>query len=55
MCEISNNGLLTDLIDSMTLNPDAVIKTTRLIIDLERRLGRMPPSTNLEGDRQLVS
>ena len=27
-------------IDSMSLNPDSVIKTTRLVLDVERRLGR---------------
>ncbi len=29
-------------IDSMSLNPDTVLKTTKLVLDLERRLGRAP-------------
>jgi pyruvate,water dikinase len=29
-------------IDSMSLNPDSVLQTTRLVLDLERRLGRTP-------------
>jgi pyruvate,water dikinase len=28
-------------IDSISLNPDTVIKTTRLILDLEKRMGRI--------------
>jgi pyruvate,water dikinase len=28
-------------IDSMSLNPDTVIKTTGLVLELERRLGRV--------------
>jgi pyruvate, water dikinase len=27
-------------IDSMSLNPDAVLKTTLLVLDIEKRLGR---------------
>ena len=30
-------------IDSISLNPDAVIKTTLHVLDVERRLGRTPP------------
>ncbi|HJT95479.1 MAG TPA: phosphoenolpyruvate synthase [Mycobacterium sp.] len=34
-------------IDSMSLNPDTVLKTTKLVLDLERRLGRAPrPAQN---------
>jgi pyruvate, water dikinase len=29
-------------IDSMSLNPDAVLRTTRLVLDAERQLGRAP-------------
>jgi pyruvate,water dikinase len=29
-------------IDSISLNPDTIIKTTRLVLDAERRLGRAP-------------
>jgi pyruvate,water dikinase len=37
-------------IDSMSLNPDTVIKTTRQVVELERRLGRVQPtgSKNVE-------
>jgi pyruvate,water dikinase len=31
-------------IDSMSLNPDTVLKTTRQIVDVEIRLGRAPPA-----------
>ncbi len=31
-------------IDSMSLNPDTVLKTTKLVLDLEQRLGRAPRS-----------
>jgi pyruvate,water dikinase len=31
-------------IDSMSLNPDAVLKTTRHVLDIENRLGRKPRS-----------
>jgi hypothetical protein len=30
-------------IDSISLNPDAVIKTTLHVLEVERRLGRTPP------------
>jgi pyruvate,water dikinase len=29
-------------IDSMSLNPDSVLRTTRLVLEVERRLGRVP-------------
>jgi pyruvate, water dikinase len=29
-------------IDSMSLNPDTVLKTTRSVLDLEARLGKTP-------------
>jgi pyruvate,water dikinase len=29
-------------IDSMSLNPDAVLKTTLSVLEIERRLGRSP-------------
>jgi pyruvate,water dikinase len=29
-------------IDSMSLNPDSVLRTTRAVLDLERELGRPP-------------
>jgi pyruvate,water dikinase len=29
-------------IDSMSLNPDTVIKTTRHVLEVEKRLGRAP-------------
>jgi pyruvate,water dikinase len=29
-------------IDSMSLNPDTVLETTRAVLDVERRLGRPP-------------
>ena len=32
-------------IDSISLNPDTVIKTTRTILELEQRLGRAPRAT----------
>ncbi len=31
-------------IESMSLNPDTVLKTTRLVLDLEKKLGRAPRS-----------
>jgi pyruvate,water dikinase len=31
-------------IDSISLNPDTVVKTTRLVLELERQLGRVPSS-----------
>jgi pyruvate,water dikinase len=35
-------------IDSISLNPDTIIQTTRHVLDVERRLGR-PQRTNREG------
>jgi pyruvate,water dikinase len=32
-------------IDSMSLNPDAVIKTTMTVLEVEKSLGRRPRST----------
>ncbi|HVZ20946.1 MAG TPA: phosphoenolpyruvate synthase, partial [Vicinamibacterales bacterium] len=32
-------------IESMSLNPDSVLKTTRHVLDIERRLGRTPRAT----------
>jgi hypothetical protein len=29
----------------MSLNPDTVLKTTRSVLDLEKRLGRKPRTT----------
>jgi pyruvate,water dikinase len=29
-------------IDSISLNPDTVLKTTQLVLDIERELGRSP-------------
>ena len=34
-------------IDSISLNPDTVLKTTRQVLELERRLGRSPRATEL--------
>jgi pyruvate,water dikinase len=33
-------------IDSMSLNPDTVLQTTRQVLALEERLGRSPGATN---------
>ena len=33
-------------IDSISLNPDTVLQTTRRIVDLEKRLGRGPRKTD---------
>jgi pyruvate,water dikinase len=33
-------------IDSISLNPDTVLQTTRLIVDVEKRLGRGPRKTD---------
>jgi pyruvate, water dikinase len=36
-------------IDSISLNPDTVVKTTKLVLDLEGRLGRAPRAHSLVG------
>jgi pyruvate,water dikinase len=33
-------------IDSISLNPDAVLKTTLHVLDIEKRLGRKPRDEN---------
>jgi pyruvate,water dikinase len=38
-------------IDSMSLNPDTVLKTTELVLDLEKRLGHAPRVAGVEQER----
>jgi pyruvate,water dikinase len=42
-------------IDSMSLNPDTVIKTTRQILEVERRLGRVLPRRRVDPQPEFVS